>query len=286
MRNLLSLAAALLPAIAVAAPCPFHGPVIRVPKNLRLPAVEAALKNFTVTLDSAVAGEFNPGFLTNETSFSILLADSKGTMWEYHHKAPTATKGTKSVNAHSQYWIGSVTKVITDLLMLRLGVDLNNKITKYVPDLAKGKGGICWDEITLRDLGSHLSGIGPDYVVSGIGPDYVVSEDFTAQAAFVAMGFPPIKEKDYPLCGVPGLQPEPCTRKRQSPPPSCDLHISGGLWYLPSACSDRGRALKRAARLSGALQGSVFQHRLRAVEICGRGDHGAVVRRSRGQVRH
>ena len=218
MRNLLSLVTALLPAIAVAAPCPFDGPVIRMPKNLRLPVVEAALRNFTATLDSAVAGEFNPGFLTNETSFSILLTDSKGTLWEYHHKAPTATSGTRSVDAHSQYRIGSVTKIITDLLMLRLGVDLNDKITKYVPDLAKGKGGIRWDEITLRDLGSHLS---------GIGPDYGVSENFTAQAAFVARGFPPIKEKDYPLCGVPGLRPEPCTRKRQSSPPSYDLHISG-----------------------------------------------------------
>ena len=219
MRNLLSLVAALLPAIAAAARCPFDGPVIRAPKNLRLPVVEAALKNFTVTLNSAVAGELNPGFLTNETSFSILLADSKGTLWEYHHKAPTATKGTKSVNAHSQYRLGSVTKVITDLLMLRLGVDLNDKITKYVPDLAKGKGRIRWDEITLRDLGSHLSGIGRNY---GWG------ENFTAQAAFVAGGFPPIKEEEYPPCGVLGLRPEPCTRKCQPSPLSCDFHISSG----------------------------------------------------------
>ena len=220
MRNLLSLAAALLPAIAVATPCPFDGPVIRAPKNLRVPVVEAALKNFTVTLDSAVAGEFNPGFLTNQTSFSILLTDSKGTLWEYHHKAPTATKGTKSVNAHSQYRLGSVTKVITDLLMLRLDVDLNDKITKYVPDLAKGKGGIRWDEITLRDLGSHLS---------GIGRDYGWYENFTAEAALVAAGFPPVGEEEYPLCGVPGLRPGPCTRKCQPSPPSCGFHISGGF---------------------------------------------------------
>ena len=36
---------------------------------------------------------------------------------------------------------------------------------------------------------------------------------FTAQAAFVAGGFPPIKEEEYPPCGVLGLRPEPCARK-------------------------------------------------------------------------
>lgn len=220
MRNLLSLVAALLPAIAAAGPCPFNGPVITAPKNLGLPVVEAALKKFTATLDSAVGGKINPGFLTNETSFSILLTDSQSTLWEYHHTAPTAINGTKSVNGNSQYRIASISKVITDLLMLRLGVDLNDKITKYVPDLAKGKGGIHWDEITLRDLGSHLS---------GIGPDYGISENFTAQASFVALGFPPIKEEDYPLCNVPGLRPKPCTQKRQLPPSSCRFYTSGGF---------------------------------------------------------
>ena len=36
---------------------------------------------------------------------------------------------------------------------------------------------------------------------------------FTAQAAFVAGGFPPVKEEEYPPCGVLGLRPEPCARK-------------------------------------------------------------------------
>jgi len=215
MRNLLKL----LPLVITAATaCPFPGPVLPQPKALaRSPVLSAVLKNFTETLDSAVAGDTNPGFHTNVTSFSIVLTDAHSTLWEYHHTAPLTTNGTRSVNSGSQYRIASITKVLTDLLLLRLGLNLEDKITKYLPGLSDGNGTVEWDRVTLRDLGSHMA---------GVQSNYGFLDNYSAAQEFEDLGFPPTNPDEWPPCGVTGLRPQRCTEESPFPLPPAD-----GDWY-------------------------------------------------------
>jgi CubicO group peptidase (beta-lactamase class C family) len=151
-------------ALATATPCPLPGPVYPPPKNLaRSGNFRDALTNLTTILDAAVIGLGNPSFLANETSFSMILTDADQQLWEYHHTALTRSNGTTSVDSGSQYRIGSVSKVLTNLVLLRLGLDLEEKITKWIPELNEGKGAVGWDRVTLKDLGSHTSGVQRDY---------------------------------------------------------------------------------------------------------------------------
>jgi CubicO group peptidase (beta-lactamase class C family) len=81
-------------------------------------------------------------------------------IWEFHHLAETNVNGTKSVDGDSQYLVGSISKVFTDLLLLRTDLNRSDPITKYLPDL-EGDSYIQWRNITLDNLGDHLAGMPP-----------------------------------------------------------------------------------------------------------------------------
>jgi CubicO group peptidase (beta-lactamase class C family) len=79
-------------------------------------------------------------------------------LWEYHHLATNNTNSTKRVDGDSQYLIGSVSKVFTDLLLLKSGLNMDDPVTKYLPEL-EGESVIQWEDVTLGALGDHLSGM-------------------------------------------------------------------------------------------------------------------------------
>lgn len=195
------LAALTLP-LALASPCPFSGtPVLLPPRHLAQDRnLRHSLNRLTATLDSAVAGTINPGFRGNDTSFSIILTDASETLWEYHHTATATVQGTKKVDSNSQFRIASITKMLTDLLLLRLGLDLDEKITTYLPLLAGGKkkGRLEWEAVTLRDLGSHMSGVEEQY---GYPEDYSES----TRKFWTGLGLPALPREDYPICDVTGM---------------------------------------------------------------------------------
>ena len=70
--------------------------------------------------------------------------------------------GTKKLDRDSQYLIGSVSKVISDALLLKSGLNLDDPIIKYIPTLNNGSSVIDWNNITLRALASQLSGMPPN----------------------------------------------------------------------------------------------------------------------------
>ncbi|KAI5818366.1 beta-lactamase/transpeptidase-like protein [Pyronema omphalodes] len=202
MHSFLSLLT-LLTAVA-AVPCPFPGQILPAPGNLlESPTFQNPFKDLTTLFDSAVAGKIDAGISGNDTSFSIIVTDAQRELWSYHHTATATKNGTSKVGPDSQYRIASVTKVITDLLMIKIGANLDDKITKYLPGLMDGNKQFAWDQVTLRDLGAQLSGIGPLY---GLG------DDFTMQEHFVKLGFPPAPKSDYPICDSPGIGPK-CTEE-------------------------------------------------------------------------
>jgi CubicO group peptidase (beta-lactamase class C family) len=48
--------------------------------------------------------------------------------------------------------------VFTDLLLLKSGLNMDDPVTKYLPEL-EGESVIQWEDVTLGALGDHLSGM-------------------------------------------------------------------------------------------------------------------------------
>lgn len=155
-------------------------------------------------------GTLNSGFDVANTSFSlgIVSVDSPGGLpiWYYHHRGPANTNGTTNITGDTQYLIGSISKLITDMSVLRTGIDLETPITKYLPSLANESSVIKWRNVTLASLVDHLA---------GIPPNYGFSEFWFVKDVLEGLGFPPIDEGEVQKCGVPGLNTG-CTQDGQS----------------------------------------------------------------------
>lgn len=159
---ILSLFLVILRLKPTKASCPPDGPLLPRPTGLqKSPLISDAGSHLTSLLDSTIAGNLNASWDISNVSFSLsfVSASSPLPLWSYHHLANTNTNGTKHVDGDSQYLIGSVSKVFTDLLLLKSNLSLDDPITKYLPELKSTDSPIRWDEVSLRALGNHLSGM-------------------------------------------------------------------------------------------------------------------------------
>lgn len=148
--------------------CHPGGPLVPRPRRIEtLDTIRKALANITSTLDKAFSGEIRAGFDVKNTSVSLGLvsfdqADPSVPVWEYHRLSPANIRGTKRIDRHSQYLIGSVTKAISDAILLRHNLNLDDSITKYIPALAADSSLIPWENITLRALAGQVAGVVPN----------------------------------------------------------------------------------------------------------------------------
>ena len=151
--------------LTASARCPFDGALLPRPTYLgSSPLVQDAGKNLSTQLDSVVSGQIQAGWAVENISFSLALVslnDSKP-FWEYHHRASANVNGTRTVDGDSQYLIGSLSKVFTDLILLKVGLPLEDKITKYLPELESEDSPIRWNQVSLGALAYHLAGIPPN----------------------------------------------------------------------------------------------------------------------------
>ncbi|KAM0085771.1 hypothetical protein ACKRZS_001935 [Fusarium odoratissimum] len=181
--------------------CRPESPVLPRPTALEKSSIfQAAAANLTETLNAALSGSITAGWPIENVSFSLAVVgadqDDPGVpIWEYHHLAAANTKGTKKLDRDSQYLIGSITKVFTDYVLLKSGMDLDAPVTEYLPEL-DGKSKIQWRDVSLRMLASYLGGTPANY---GFSDFYLLKE------VFLAYGLPPVEDSDYPPCGVVGL---------------------------------------------------------------------------------
>jgi hypothetical protein len=179
--------------------CPPSGPLLPRPTNLHNSSVlRHGVSNLEETLHSVLNGSANSGFSVANTSFSLGLVsfDSPKPLWSFHHRGSANTNGTQIIDNDTQYLVGSISKLITDLLVLRTGIDLDTPITEYLPSLANGTSRIRWEEITLAGLTDHLA---------GIPPNYGFSDFYYLQPYLEELGFPEIGIGDYPSCGVTSM---------------------------------------------------------------------------------
>jgi len=144
--------------------CPPDGPLLPRPTTLHSsPLFAKTSSSLTSTLNSAISGNLTIPWALPNVSFSISvvsLSDPSphSPLWEYHHLATNNVNGTKHINGDSQYLIGSISKVFTDLLLLKSGLNMDDPVTKYLPEL-EGGSVIQWEDVTLGALGDHLSGM-------------------------------------------------------------------------------------------------------------------------------
>jgi actin-related protein 6 len=152
--------------------CPPDGPLLPRPTDLaNSKYIQGAAKNLSIILDSAVQGKIKAGWVVENVSFSLALVSPYGAsgaednvrpFWEYHHRAEKNEQGTANIDGNTQYLIGSVSKVFSDLMLLKSGVDLQTPVTHFLPQLRSNKSKIRWENITLEMLADHLAGIPPN----------------------------------------------------------------------------------------------------------------------------
>ncbi|KAL2139676.1 hypothetical protein VTI28DRAFT_4876 [Corynascus sepedonium] len=194
---------------ALALECRPEGRIVPAPRNLKdSPTFQRALQNLTTALDGAFNGKIRTPWDPRNVSLSFALVGLDQTepsipMWEYHHLSPNNVNGTKSLDRHSQYLVGSISKVLTDAVLLRSGVNIDDPVTKYLPSLHNDTSLINWDNVSLRALGGQLAGIPANY---GFSEYYYIKEWFES------LGFPHMEDNAYPACGVIGLNTA-CTKE-------------------------------------------------------------------------
>lgn len=164
----LVLAVLTLSSVSDAVKCAPDGPLLPRPTTLYTsPKITSAKENLKALLDKATSGQLTVPWTVPNISFSVAFTALNGPspstpLFEYHHLATANVNGTKHVDGDSQYLIGSISKAVSDLLLLKSGLNVNDLITKYLPELKGDNTPIEWDQITLKSLGDHLSGM-PGY---------------------------------------------------------------------------------------------------------------------------
>lgn len=153
---------------AVSAICPPSGPWLPQPTALdRFHSFQSATESLERQIKDALKGEIEAGWPVANASFSISVVSSDDLedgrpLWEYHHLAEANINGTKRVDGDSQYLIGSVSKLISELVFLKTGIDMDEKITEFLPELDDDSSFIKWNQISLNSLATHLSGMPPN----------------------------------------------------------------------------------------------------------------------------
>lgn len=149
--------------------CPPLGPVLPAPTAPSSnPAVQSAVAKAMTLLDDMTAG-FNGSAL----AVGVKSIHEDNLLLEYSYTPPNVDpRGVQKVDSDTVFRLASASKVFPVLALLQLsGVDLNDPVTKYLPQLrylnqeARAQNPIWtidWDDITLGALASHLGGIGGD----------------------------------------------------------------------------------------------------------------------------
>ncbi|KAI1642457.1 beta-lactamase/transpeptidase-like protein [Daldinia loculata] len=178
--------------------CPPLGPVLPAPTS---PSSNPVVQQYAVAL-----------FDGTTVSIGVKSIHEATPLVDIHYQSPDLDpRGTKQTNASTVYRVGSVSKLFTVLAALKTeGVRMEDPITKYLPRLKELEkrerstqdqlATVDWEDITLRALASHMSGIGPD----------LVTDMTSLEADWTKLGLPQARE----TLGCRGFQGvAPCNKE-------------------------------------------------------------------------
>ncbi|KAF2761208.1 beta-lactamase/transpeptidase-like protein [Pseudovirgaria hyperparasitica] len=202
----------LLSASAAFQPCPLPGAAFLPPKHL---ATDQNFKqlavNLTKKLDRALnSGQSSYGPVQKDNtaySVSVFAVDNPDLLSQWHH-TPDMIKnssfGVQTVDANSVYRIASVSKLVTVYALLASIGDQywHRPVTDFVPELQQhveedtksALEYVQWDQVTLSDLASEISGVTRDFIAR--------KNDISFIPASVAqmVGLPALSPDDLPPC--------------------------------------------------------------------------------------
>ncbi|KAH7166429.1 beta-lactamase/transpeptidase-like protein [Dactylonectria macrodidyma] len=189
--------------------CSFLGPVFPPVGNGLKKSV--AIKNATARLTDQLDEVVEEG---TDTTFYAQGFSGTDKLFSYGYAPPSTadslTSGT--LNEDTVFRIGSVSKLVTVYALLaEVGMNrLSDPVTKWVPELAKAAKHPAdevqsphWNEVTIGQLASHMSGLERNCELlpsgaGGVNPGVI--------------GLPALKSQDLPTCDL-GVGRRACTRK-------------------------------------------------------------------------
>ncbi|KAL9072961.1 MAG: hypothetical protein Q9157_004912 [Trypethelium eluteriae] len=183
--NLYALATVVFVGASIAADtstkiCPVLGPAFPAPVGLSSEKLfQAAVGSFEDALEKALETDLStngPGqFNTTTMSIGMFSTSEDGLLYQRHYTDPAVRNssfGTQQVDSRSIYRLGSIGKLLTVYSFLISVGDqrFNDPIAKYIPELVrdsktvKSQNGMTpdWNETTLGQLASHMSGLSHD----------------------------------------------------------------------------------------------------------------------------
>ncbi|KAL3485362.1 beta-lactamase/transpeptidase-like protein [Aspergillus germanicus] len=199
--------------------CPLPGPLYPAPRAAAgSTTLDRASNEFMAALKSVMHPDYyssrEPAIDPDLVSFTVRVysAHESRPLFEHYHTVTSARDNTIGVNIVDEdtvFRIASCSKLWTVLLLLMETGDasFHEPVVKYVPELQEAIAErrsnntdirnevdqVLWEEITIGELASQLSGIGRQY---GIG-DLAGSADL-----MVPLGFPELSESEAPQCAV------------------------------------------------------------------------------------
>ncbi|KAJ5238421.1 hypothetical protein N7468_003040 [Penicillium chermesinum] len=195
--------------------CPLLGPSWPAPTNLSSDATfNLALQNITTNIQNLIE---SGKFAGNSLSLQVFDKSESVPLLNFSYTDPSinTTIGVTTVDQNTVFRIGSTSKIFTAFLLLikdRFHT-FNDHVSNYIPEIrdaefelfnnaTKREDGIDfikWNEITVRELVSHLAGLARDYGTLDLAEKAPLLE---------SLGFPALDPAEIPPCGVPN----PCNR--------------------------------------------------------------------------
>lgn len=226
MPSLQNLAIAIVASSAIgfaqAKACPPLGRVLPAPQA---PSKNNAVQEAVGMLKSSLNATLSQSMVTSGISVAVKSTHEDKLLFNYHYTPPVLSDiGTSAIDEHTIYRVGSVLKMMPSLSALQSSeIDMHASVLKYLPRLANNSDArdsihrIPWEDISVADLATHLSGLPRDstigtffyYTYGFISNNFVVAFDLALlpTGPWTKMGLPAVRNGTGPTCsGLPGTK--------------------------------------------------------------------------------
>ncbi len=227
MPSLQNLAIALVASSAIglaqAKACPPLGRVLPAP---RAPSQNNVVQEAIGKLKASLNATLSQSIVTSGISVAVKSTHEDKLLFNYHYTPPVLSGiGTSAIDEHTIYRVGSVSKMMPALSALQSSeIDMHASVLKYLPDLANNSDSrhsihrIPWEDISVADLATHLSGLPRDSTINTFSPhsmyarvpdNFAVAFDLALlpTGPWTKMGLPAVRNGTGPTCsGLPGTK--------------------------------------------------------------------------------